>query len=121
MNSIHYRPQVQRRRESRFIANARATLLWDGVTEPVTILNISSYGALVTGLYLPPIGARVTVIADYLEVCGTVIWCGVERCGLLLSREIDPLAVIAEPSVSTVAPTPQREISPKRIAPGTYA
>ena len=33
----------------------------------------------------------------------------------------NPLAVIAEPSVSTVDPTPQREISLKRIAPGTYA
>ncbi|MBV2147448.1 PilZ domain-containing protein [Sphingobium sp. AS12] len=120
MHSIHYRPQVERRRESRFVANARATLLWDGVTEPITIQNISAYGALVTGFYLSPIGARVTVIADYLEVCGTVIWRGVERCGLLLSRQVDPLAVIAEPSVRTVEAPRQREISLRRLSAGVY-
>jgi hypothetical protein len=120
MNSIHYRPQVERRRESRYIANAPATLLWDGITEPVTIDNVSSYGALVRGLYLPPVAARVTLIADHLEVCGTVIWRGDERCGLLLSRAVDPLAAIAEPSVRTVEPPRQREISLRLIAPGEY-
>ena len=46
MTNTSIRPQGDRRRESRFVANAPATLLWDGVSSPVTILNISVYGAL---------------------------------------------------------------------------
>ena len=118
-NVMTHLPQHQpdRRRDSRFAANTPATLLWEGVSEPVTILNISVYGALLDTAYLPPIGARITLISDHLEVCGTVIWHGADRCGLLLSHAIDPLAVIDGPSVRTTEPP----IILKKIAPGRYA
>ncbi|MEQ6334189.1 PilZ domain-containing protein [Sphingobium sp. MK2] len=111
----HHQPD--RRRESRFVANAPATLLWDGISEPVTILNISAYGALLETAFLPPIAARITLISDHMEVCGTVIWHGVDRCGLLLSQAIDPLSVIDEPSVGTTEPP----ITLRKVAPGRYA
>lgn len=117
MTSTSNRSQSDRRRESRFVANAPATLLWDGVSSPVTILNISVYGALLGGAHVPPVGARVTLIGDHLEICGTVIWQGDDRCGLLLSRAVDPLAVIDEPSVRTTEPP----ITLRRVAPGRYA
>ena len=116
MTCNSYHPQTDRRRESRFVANAPATLLWDGVSEPVTILNISVFGALLDSAYVPSVGARVTLIGDHLEVCGTVIWQGEDRCGLLFSRAVDPLAVIQEPFVRTTEPP----ITLHEVAPGRY-
>lgn len=118
MDSISYRARAERRRESRFAADVGATLHWDGISQPVTICNISIYGALIAGAWLPPIGERVTLIADGLEVCGTVIWEGPDRCGLLLSRAIDPVAVIAESRVHAVDQPP---ITLHRVGPGSYA
>ncbi|MFZ2997029.1 PilZ domain-containing protein [Sphingobium sp.] len=108
MNSAHFRSDVEQRREPRFVANARATIIWDGVSEQVMIRNISVYGALIEGLYLPPIGARLTLIADHLEVTATTIWHDEDRCGLLLAHAVDPLAVIDEPTVRTIEPSPIR-------------
>ncbi|CAM8671206.1 MULTISPECIES: PilZ domain-containing protein [Sphingobium] len=118
MDSISYRARVERRRESRFATEVGGMLHWDGVSQPVTIRNISIYGALVAGTWLPTLGERVTLIADGLEVCGTVIWEGPDRCGLLLSRAVDPLAVIAEARVHAADHPP---ITLHRIGPGTYA
>lgn len=118
MDSISYRARAERRRESRLAAEVGAMLHWDGISQPVTIRNISIYGALIVGAWLPTIGERVTLIADGLEVCGTVIWEGADRCGLLLSHAIDPLAVIAEARVHAVDHPP---ITLHRIGPGSYA
>lgn len=103
MDRVSYRARAERRRESRFAAEVAAMLHWDGISQPVHIRNISIYGAL---------------IADGLEVCGTVIWLGPDRCGLLLSRAIDPLAVIAESRVHAVDHPP---ITLHRVGPGSYA
>ena len=102
MNSTHFRADVEQRGDPRFVANTRATIIWDGVSEQVMIRNISVDGALIEGLYLPPIGARLTLIADHLEVTATVIWQGEDRRGLLLAHAIDPMAVIDEPTVRMV-------------------
>ncbi|MEC3949464.1 PilZ domain-containing protein [Sphingobium sp. HWE2-09] len=118
MDSIAYRARADRRRESRFSADIGAMLHWDGISQPVTIRNISIYGALLSGTWLPVVGEWVTLIADGLEVCGTVIWEGPDRCGLLLSRPVDPLAVIAELAVHTVDHVP---ITLRRIGPDQYA
>ncbi|MEC3911271.1 PilZ domain-containing protein [Sphingobium sp. CR2-8] len=102
MDSVSYRARMEQRRETRFAAEVGAMLHWDGVSQPVMIRNISLYGALVTGLWLPDIGDRVTLIADGLEVWATVVWKRPDRCGLLLSHAIDPLAVIAEARTRSV-------------------
>jgi hypothetical protein len=102
MDSISYRARLERRRETRFAADIRAMLHWDGISQPVTINNISIYGTLITGSWLPHIGDRVTLITESLEVRATVIWQGPDRCGLLLSHAIDPLAVIAQSRVHAI-------------------
>lgn len=99
MDSMTYRARAERRRESRYDAEVEATLNWDGISQPVKIRNISIYGALLTGTWLPAVGEWVTLIAQGLEVCGTVIWDGPDRCGLLFSHPVDPVAIIAEAGI----------------------
>lgn len=118
MDSFAYRARAERRRESRFAADVEATLNWDGISQPVIIRNISAYGALVAGVWLPTLGERATLITDGLEVCGTVIWAGPDRCGLLLSRPVNPLAVIASASMR-LADRPT--VTLHRVGPGSYA
>ena len=113
------RARAERRREQRFATEVSATLNWEGTSQPVQIRNISIYGALVSGAWLPVVGERVTLIADYLEVCGTVIWNGPDRCGLLLSHAVDPQAIVCQAdhqvSVESSALTLQE------VSPGHYA
>lgn len=118
MDSVSYRARVERRRESRFAAEIDATLSWGGISQPVLIRNISIYGALLTGQWLPAVGERVTLIAEGLEVIGTVIWEGPDRCGLLLAREVDPVAVIGQ---SGVHKEERPTITLHRVGPGRYA
>lgn len=123
MESALYRERVrtERRKEHRFAADIESMILWDGMSQPVTIKNISSYGALLHGCCFPPINTRVTLITDGLEVCGTVIWLGADQCGLLLSTPVEPLAVLRERPVRTAYPIPSPPITLHRIGPGTYA
>jgi hypothetical protein len=118
VDNVSYRARAEHRREIRYVAEVDATLLWNGVSQPVTIRNISIYGALLIGAWLPPIGQRVTLIAQGLEVCGTVIWEGSDRCGLLLSRAVDPIAIIGEAGISAEErPT----ITLHKVGPSRYA
>ncbi|ETI58959.1 hypothetical protein C100_22325 [Sphingobium sp. C100] len=112
------RARAERRREQRFVAEVNAMLSWNGTSQPVEIRNISIYGALVAGAWLPLVGERVTLIADHLEVCGTVIWNGPDRCGLLLSHAVDPRAIIGEAQVREGDGAP---ITLRQITPGHYA
>ena len=77
------------RKEPRSEVNIEATLFHDGIGAPVTIKNISSYGALLGGRHVPPMGAQVTIITDRHELWATVIWTGQDRCGVLLSQPVD--------------------------------
>lgn len=112
------RARAERRREQRFAAQAPATLNWEGTSQPVRICNISVYGALVSGAWLPVVGERVTLIADHLEVCGTVIWNGPDRCGLLLSHAIDPRAIISQ--ADNHAPEASTVLTLQEVRPGHY-
>jgi hypothetical protein len=117
VDSVSYRARADRRRESRYAAGIDATLLWNGISQPVKIRNISIYGALLIGAWLPPIGQRVTLIAQGLEVCGTVIWEGSDRCGLLLSRAVDPIAIIGRAGASA---DDRPIITLHRVGPGRH-
>jgi hypothetical protein len=97
---------TERRREPRFVTAIDSRLLWDGASEPVTIEEISCYGALLNGKYLPEVGSRVTIVADCLEVVGTIIWTGADQCGVLLSSPVEPLELIRERPVRTRNWTP---------------
>lgn len=118
MDQLSYRARAQQQREHRHSANIDAFLLWDGFNQPVTIRNISIYGALLIGGWFPPVGQRVTLIAEGLEVTGTVIWEGPDRCGLLLSHAVDPVAVIEQ---SGHPADTHATITLQRIGPDRYA
>ncbi|HKY82652.1 MAG TPA: PilZ domain-containing protein [Sphingobium sp.] len=77
------------RREARSEVNIPATLVEEGVGTPVTIKNISSYGALLDGRSVPTIGSQVTIITDRHELWATVIWTRDGQCGVLLSQPLD--------------------------------
>jgi hypothetical protein len=118
LDHVSYQARVRQQREPRYGADVDASLLWEGVSQPVTIRNISVYGALIIGAWLPAVGQRVTLIAQGLEVCGTVIWEGPDRCGLLLSRAVDPLAIIAE---SGMVKDDRPTITLQRVGTDRYA
>ena len=118
MDVASYRARAEQRRETRYAADIDASLLWEGVSQPVSIRNISIYGALLIGAWLPAVGQRVTLIAEGLEVCGAVIWKGEDRCGLLLTRPVDPIAIIAEAAITNDT---RPVVTLERVAPGRYA
>lgn len=111
----------ERRKEPRFAAHIDGILSWDGMSQSVIIRNISAYGALISGAYLPVLGDRVTLIADHLEVCGTVIWRSQERCGILLTSEVDPYALLAdEGGIEMVGHGLPPVVTLGRVGPGVY-
>lgn len=118
MDVASYRACAEQRRETRYAADIDASLLCEGVSQPVSIRNISIYGALLIGAWLPAVGQRVTLIAEGLEVCGAVIWKGGDRCGLLLTRPVDPIAIIAEAAITNDT---RPVVTLERVAPGRYA
>lgn len=86
-------PQWEKRSDQRHSLDIAAFLYFEGIGEPVLIKNISPYGALLEGRYFPPVGSRVELIAEGLEVGASVIWLGPDRCGVLLNHEIEPEAI----------------------------
>lgn len=97
-----------RRSNPRYITLIQSRLLWDGISQPATIQNISSYGALLHCKCLPPVGTRVSLIAEGFEIIGTAIWTGPDRCGVLFSRTVEPLNIITERPIRTRDPIPAR-------------
>jgi hypothetical protein len=120
MERVQFRGRAERRKEQRFTADIERMIAWDGTSEPVTIRNISAYGALLHGRCFPPIGTRLTLISESLEVCRTVIWLGVDRCGLLLSSAVEPTQVLQERPVRTTDLSLPPLITLQRIRPGAY-
>lgn len=80
-------------RETRVEIDLEAVLYHEGIGAPITISNISSYGALLCTRYVPPIGSQITIVTDRHELWATVIWTGEDRCGVLLSQSVDPEAL----------------------------
>lgn len=93
----------ERRRNSRRSINVPGVILWDGLAEPMTITNISIYGAQLEGDAFPQVGTRSTIVAEGLEICATVIWRGPHTCGVLLEHEIEPADFIRDHGVRAIA------------------
>lgn len=87
-----------RRHDTRYPADLPCRMLWDDGEEPGTICDISRFGMLIVSHYAPPIGTRITIIADWLEVIGTVTWQAPDKAGILLNHEIDPLRHLQHPT-----------------------
>lgn len=95
------RESPDQRDDPRYATLIQSHLLWAGASQPATIQNISMYGALLNCKRLPPVGTRVSIVAEGLEIVGTAIWTGPDRCGVLFNREIEPLDIMAERPVRT--------------------
>jgi hypothetical protein len=63
---------------------------------PIVIGDISRTGAMICGAMLPIRGQRVALVAQGLEVNATVVWSGIDSCGLSFHAAVDPLAVVRE-------------------------
>jgi hypothetical protein len=120
MERVQFRGRAEQRKEQRFIADIESMIVCDGISEPVTIRNISAYGALLHGRSFPPIGTRLTLISENLEVWGTVIWLGADQCGVLLSRAVEPLEILRERPVRTTDRSLPPPITLQQIGPGSY-
>ncbi len=114
------RPMAECRKEPRYVAEIESRIIWDGMSEPVIIRNISAFGALLQGRSFPPINTCVTLISDGLEICGTVIWNGVDQCGLLLTQEVEPLVILRNRPVRTTDAAFAPSITLHRIGTATY-
>ncbi|SEJ96172.1 PilZ domain-containing protein [Sphingobium sp. AP50] len=93
---------LDRREHSRQSVNVPCTVFWKGLYEYATIQNISLYGAQLEGFEFPPVGTSISIQVDRLEVCATIIWCGENRCGVLLAHGLDPAAFIQENGVRPI-------------------
>ena len=121
MEAVVHRARIERRRERRYHADIPSILVWDGMRQSVTIRNISAYGALLRGAYLPPVGTQVTLIADRIEIWATVIWSRQDQCGLILSGQIEPFEMLSGTAVRTADWTIPQTITLQRIGEGSYA
>jgi hypothetical protein len=92
-----------RREHSRHSVDMACTIFWKGLYEYATIENISLYGAQLAGFDFPPVGTAISIQVNQLEICATIIWCGENRCGVLLDHGLDPGAFIQDHGVRPIA------------------
>jgi hypothetical protein len=96
MEQLVYRAIAEKRRDRRYHVDIEGRLVdGDGITQTVTVRNVSIYGAMLSGLTPPQVGARVILILPYLERDATLIWSRGEQCGLLFNSPVDPVAILA--------------------------
>jgi hypothetical protein len=78
----------EKRDIARVPVEIEAWLFQDGLGEAFSIKNISSYGALLEGGYVPNVGSIVELATDQIEVEAEVRWRREGACGLLFRRRI---------------------------------
>ncbi len=84
------------RRAPRFPTKLKAVLHIGRQRLPIVIGDISRTGALILGSGMPPKGQRVALIAQGLEVTGTVMWRDEAGCGVDFHEMVDPLAIVRD-------------------------
>ncbi|WP_157134607.1 PilZ domain-containing protein [Sphingomonas sp. PAMC 26605] len=82
------------RSEQRYLARFSGTVIIDRKPLAVEIADISCVGACVRGADLPKRGEEIVLLAENLEVVGTVVWSDDTACGINFHKPIAPLAVI---------------------------
>ncbi|WP_161988989.1 PilZ domain-containing protein [Sphingomonas glacialis] len=82
------------RREQRYPTRFAGTVIVDRRPHPVEIADISCVGACVRGVDLPKRGEEIVLLAEELEVVGTVVWSDGTSCGINFHKPIAPLAVV---------------------------
>ncbi len=63
-----------------------AAVFHDGFGVPARIKNISSFGALLAGKHVPPVGSHISLMTKDFEVSATVVWIGADRYGVLFDH-----------------------------------
>ncbi len=121
MNVAPCQLKPELRKERRQSASVPCTVLWDGLYEYATIRDISIYGAQLEGFCFPRIGTRISIIAEGLEICATIIWLGANKCGVLLAREVDPVTFIRRHSIRAITPTEPSPVNITQISFRRYA
>ena len=76
------------RREQRFELRLDVSLRTDAGSYPACLLDLSRAGAMVETRLPLLAGARVTLIAERLEVEARLVWARNGRCGLLFDKEL---------------------------------
>ena len=84
----------QNRRSRRSNVLMAATVECEGESFKTKLRNLSKEGALVEGLGLPGIGAKVTFLKGELRASGTVAWSAGSRAGIAFDSTLDPEAVL---------------------------
>lgn len=82
------------RREHRYTARFPGTIIIDRKSLAIEIADISCVGACVRGADLPKRGEEIVLLAEGLEVVGTVVWSDGASCGINFHKAIAPLAVV---------------------------
>lgn len=63
-----------------------AGVFHEGLGVSARIKNMSHFGALLAGRYVPPIGSRISVITREFDISATVVWIGADRYGVLFDH-----------------------------------
>lgn len=87
-------PSKIERREPRIVTRFAATVIIDRRPIAAEIVDISCVGACVRGVDLPKRGEEIVLVANDLEVVGTVVWSDATACGINFHKPIAPLAVV---------------------------
>jgi len=88
-------------RGSEHLENARSeqrfagTVIVERRSLAIEIADISCVGACVRGADLPARGEEIVLLAENLEVVGTVVWSDATACGINFHKPIAQLAVVS--------------------------
>lgn len=102
----------QNRRHRRPNVLMAAALELSGASVPVTLRNLSAYGALVEGDKLPVEGAEILFRRDALAVSAKIAWVRGRRAGLSFNYELPPETLLRH------VPTPRPRVLPSFRRPG---
>ena len=85
-------PQTNHRSQVRCNVFLAASLIAGAVPLPVRVRNLSSRGALLDGVSLPPAGVRVRLLRGELSAEGQVAWATHGHAGIRFAGDIDVAA-----------------------------
>jgi hypothetical protein len=101
-------PQFRAAPDRRLAPRRRIFVAGSAVTihgsKSVIVENLSTSGARIRGQDLPPVGRKVLIWIEGLDVLGTVSWAKNLECGIRFDVPLDPAALtcLEEQAVSTL-------------------
>ena len=84
------------RRDQRYPVSFAADMLVGRRRLSVTVRDLSSKGAMLSGAELPPDGTRVLITLGAATLSGVVAWQHEVYCGLALLEPIEPLQIVRD-------------------------